>query len=84
MKSRSEIESIIASAVRTKKLVISYPKPEEPLYKLTVKSSDPVKYGPKPSDIKLIGCKNDCLVTVVEYLNFNALSARRYCQQFVS
>ena len=43
MKSRSEIERIIQNAIRTKKLVVSYPKPEEPIYKLTVKGSDPVK-----------------------------------------
>lgn len=70
MKTRTEIDKIIEDAVRTKKLVISYPKPEEPIYKLTVVDSDPVKYGANPSDIKPLGCDKDCAITVVEYSEF--------------
>ncbi|SME87886.1 DsbA family protein [Pseudobacteriovorax antillogorgiicola] len=70
MKTRTEIEQIVQDAIRTKKLVVSYPKPEEPVYKLTVTSRDPVKYGPKPSDTKPMGCKDDCAITVIEYSEF--------------
>mgnify|MGYP003683691671 FL=1 len=35
-----------------------------------MKASDPVKYGPKPTDIKPAGCKDDCKITVIEYSEF--------------
>ena len=70
MKTRSEIDRLVQDALKQKKLVVRYPKPQEPIYKLTVKASDPVKYGPKPTDIKPAGCKDDCKITVIEYSEF--------------
>ena len=70
MKTRGEIDRIIQDALRSKKLVVSYPKPEEPIYKLVVSKNDPVKYGPKPTDIKPAGCSDDCAITVIEYSEF--------------
>ncbi len=71
VKTREVIDELIQGAIASKKLVVSYPKPKEPIYKLTVTENDPVKFGPKPTDTKPIGCKgNDCPLTVVEYSEF--------------
>lgn len=70
MRTRAEIDAILQAAISKKKLVVNYPRPKEPIYKLTVNSTDPIKYGPNPTDIKPQGCKDDCPITVVEYSEF--------------
>ena len=68
---RSLIESIISTAIATKKLQIHYPKPQEPVYSVTVDDKDNVRYGPKDQDIKPLGCAGDkCPITIVEYSEF--------------
>lgn len=70
MKQRDAIDEIISSAIRSKKLQVTYPKPQEPVFKLTVREDDAVKYGPNTKDTKPLGCKDDCVISVVEYSEF--------------
>lgn len=68
---RDLYEGLIEAGIKRGDLVISYPQPEEPIYKLTVASDEPVRYGPDAGDIKPVGCKaEDCAITVVEYSEF--------------
>lgn len=68
---RDVYDNIIDAAIKKGDLVISFPEPEEPVYKLTVTSEDHVRYGPDNNDIKPISCKgDDCPITVVEYSEF--------------
>ncbi len=70
LKQRDAIDEIISTALRSKKLEVMYPKPEEPVFKLTVLEDDVVKYGPSTKDTKPLGCKNDCVISVIEYSEF--------------
>lgn len=70
MKTRDVTEQIISNALRSKDLVIVYTKPKEPVYDIKVKSTDPIKYGPKATDTKPLGCSSDCAITVVEYSEY--------------
>lgn len=64
-------DKIIEDAIKSKKLVILYPKPKEPVYNISVSDQEPVRYGPKTTDTKPIGCKGDqCPITVVEYSEY--------------
>lgn len=68
---RTLISSIISAAIASKKLVISYPKPKEPVYTLTITKDDHVRYGPKDTDTKPIKCTGEnCEITIVEYSEF--------------
>jgi len=70
-KAQEVFESIVAEGVAKKNLEIQYPEPKEPVYKVTVVDTDPVKYGPEPKDIKPVGCSgNACPITIVEYSEF--------------
>jgi protein-disulfide isomerase len=71
-RSRREIQDgIIQNGITKGDLVIMYPEPEEPIYKVTVAGDEPTRYGPNPEDIKPMGCKgDDCAITVVEYSEF--------------
>jgi len=71
-RSRREIQDgIIQNGLTKGDLVIMYPEPEEPVYKVTVSGDEPTRYGPNPEDIKPMGCKgDDCAITVVEYSEF--------------
>lgn len=71
VKTREVVDQILQDAEADKKLVVTYPRPKEPIYNVTVTSADPVKYGPKPTDTKPMGCEGDkCAITVVEYSEF--------------
>jgi protein-disulfide isomerase len=68
---RDVYDQIIDNAIKKGDLVISFPEPEEPIYKVTVNDGDHVRYGPENSDVKPISCKaDDCPITVVEYSEF--------------
>jgi protein-disulfide isomerase len=70
-KAQEVFENIIAEGVAKKNLEIQYPEPKEPVYKVGVVDTDPVKYGPEPKDIKPVGCSgNDCKITIIEYSEF--------------
>ncbi len=69
-KKREAMDGIIASARSSKQLVVTYPMPNEPVYKLTVVDTDPVRYGPEANDTKPT-CKGDeCALTIIEYSEF--------------
>ncbi|NRA67090.1 MAG: thioredoxin domain-containing protein [Pseudobacteriovorax sp.] len=71
VKTREIIDEILQNGIKDGKLVVTYPRPKEPIYNVTVTKNDPVKYGPKPSDVKPMGCEGDaCAITVVEYSEF--------------
>lgn len=71
LKNKESIDQIIAEAISSKKLEISYPRPKEPIFEVTVNENDPVKYGPDSSDTKPLGCSGSkCAITVVEYSEF--------------
>lgn len=68
---RDLYDGIIEAGIKKGDLVISYPMPEEPIYKVTVAADDFVRYGPEPSDTSPISCKgDDCPITIVEYSEF--------------
>lgn len=70
-KAQEVFESIISEGLAKKELEIQYPEPKEPVYKVTVVDTDPVKYGPSAKDTKPVACKgNDCAITIVEYSEF--------------
>ena len=64
------IDRVLDEAIRTKRLVILYPKPEEPVFNLKITENDQIKYGPNPSDTKPVGCSSECPITVVEYSEY--------------
>ena len=70
-KEREAIDKIIREGLAAKKLVITYPKPQEPIFPMKILATDPVKYGPKSQDTKPVKCKGeDCAITVVEYSEY--------------
>lgn len=65
------LEAIIQQGIDNKKFVMLYPKPTEPTYEIQIGSHDVAKYGPKSTDTKPMGCKDDkCPITIVEYSEF--------------
>jgi protein-disulfide isomerase len=65
------IRNLIDTAIKEKKLVLSYPIPEEPRYNVAVTADDVVRFGPNPQDTTPNGCKgDDCAITIVEYSEF--------------
>lgn len=70
-KAQEVFEALIAEGIAKKNLEINYPEPREPVYKVTVLDTDPVKYGPNAKDVKPLGCTgNACAITIVEYSEF--------------
>lgn len=70
-KAQEVFEGLIQEGLAKKNLEISYPEPREPVYKVTVVDTDPVKYGPNAKDTKPLGCTgNACAITIVEYSEF--------------
>lgn len=69
---RRELSSgIVSAGIAKGDLVISYPRPKEPVYNVTVTEADHVRYGPSYDDVKPMGCKGDaCSITIVEYSEF--------------
>ena len=68
---RDLYNGIVEAGLKKGELVISYPEPKEPVYQVTVRSDDHVRYGPNPDDTKPLGCKgDDCPITIVEYSEF--------------
>ena len=68
---RDVLDGIIKSGQQKGELVLSYPKPKEPIYDVTVSDTDNVRFGPEASDVKPTGCsKQDCPITVVEYSEY--------------
>ena len=67
---RDLLNGIVTTALNDKKLRIDYPRPEEPTFDFTIRSNEPVKYGPADSDIKPIGCRRDDCITIVEFSEF--------------
>ena len=61
---------IIDEAKKSGEFVVLYPKPKEPRYEIKILETDPIRYGPKPSDIKPMGCSDNCTLTIVEYSEF--------------
>ncbi len=71
VKSQEVFENIINEGIQKKNLEVQYPEPKEPVYKVSVLDTDPVKYGPGAKDTKPSGCSgNACPITVVEYSEF--------------
>lgn len=67
---RDLLAGIVTSGLSGKKLRIDYPRPEEPTFDFSIRSNEPIKYGPADSDIKPVGCQgNDC-ITIVEFSEF--------------
>jgi protein-disulfide isomerase len=68
---RDLYDAIIDKGMKNGELVISYPEPVEPVYKVPVTADDHIRFGPDVSDTKPTGCKaDDCAITVVEYSEF--------------
>ncbi len=69
--SRDLIQNIIQDAIKKGDLDIVYPRPKEPRFKLTVRDTDQVRYGPKPDQIEPIKCAgNKCPITIIEYSEY--------------
>ena len=64
------VERILDDAIRSKRLVILYPRPDEPVFNIKISEIDQIKYGPNPSDTQPMGCSSDCTITVVEYSEY--------------
>ncbi len=65
------LDGIVSAAMRKGELVVMYPEPIEPVYKVTVRADDHVRFGPDYDDTKPFGCKGtDCAITIVEYSEF--------------
>ena len=64
------IKDIVEEGIRSKKLVINYPRPIEPSYDITILPDDPVKYGPEDNETTPIKCRGDDCITIVEYSEF--------------
>jgi protein-disulfide isomerase len=64
-------QGFIEEGLKSGKLQILYPKPQEPVYDLKIGKEEPVRYGPKATDVKPIACKgDDCPITVIEYSEY--------------
>jgi protein-disulfide isomerase len=69
--SRELLQSIISAGTKKGDLVVLYPRPEEPIYNLTVSATDHVRYGANDTDTKPLGCADaKCPITIVEYSEF--------------
>ena len=64
------LENIIAAGLAKGDLKVMMEVPREPTYDVVVSNDDWVRYGPKPDNIKPMGCSSDCPITVVEYSEF--------------
>lgn len=76
------IAKILSSALRSGSLKVIYPRPVEPLIHMDISEDDPVRFGPKPSQINPLpgGCKaDDCLITLVEVSELEC----PYCAQAI-
>ena len=63
--------TILTSARKSGKLEVNYNKPVEPRYDVKITANDPIRFGPKATDIKPVKCGgDDCAITVVEYSEF--------------
>jgi protein-disulfide isomerase len=67
---RVVVENIVAAGLAKGELQIIFKAPVEPKFNVVINNEDWVRYGPNPGDIKPMGCKNDCPITVVEYSEF--------------
>ena len=67
---RGLLNGIVTTALSNKKLSVDYPRPEEPTFGFTIRSNEPVKYGPANSDIKPVSCRGDDCITIVEFSEF--------------
>ena len=76
-KSRETIEQIIASGLRTKELVVLYPRPAEPLFDVVVRDAEPLRFGPQPDDATPVTCKAADCVTIVEYAEYQCPISKR-------
>lgn len=70
IKSQEIQVKLINEAKKSGVFTILYPLPKEPRYSIEITDADPIRYGPKSSDIKPIGCSSDCKITIVEYSEF--------------
>ncbi len=64
------LQGIFAAAEKKGDLKVLYPEPKEPVFDVKISSKDHLRYGPDPSDIKPLGCSDNCPITVVEYSEF--------------
>ncbi|MCX6127951.1 MAG: thioredoxin domain-containing protein [Proteobacteria bacterium] len=70
-KAQDVFEGVLQEGIAKKQLEIQYPEPKEPIFKISLNDSDPVKYGPSAKDTKPTGCSgNSCQITIVEYSEF--------------
>ena len=77
VKTREVIDSIVSGAINSKKLVITYPQPKEPVFEISVVDTDPIKYGPNPEDTKPLGCVGTkCATRPVSCLTMLSLGHR--------
>jgi protein-disulfide isomerase len=76
-KKQQVMREIIDVGVSKKELVIVYSEPEEPVYDVQLTKNDYVRYGPKATDTKPLGCDKNCEITVVEYSEFEC----PYCEK---
>jgi len=68
---RDVMDGIIKSGQQKGELVISYPRPQEPVYDVSVADGEYVRFGPEAGDTKPVGCSAaDCPITVVEYSEY--------------
>ena len=67
---RKLLDNIIITALSNKQLRIDYPRPVEPTFDFTIRSDEPVKYGPADADNKPIACRGDACITIVEFSEF--------------
>lgn len=66
------VQAIISDGQKAGNLLVSYPRPSEPVYGIKVTSDDHVRYHAEDSKAtKPVGCKgDDCAITIVEYSEY--------------